>query len=314
MIDFWSVSKAYGQKLAVSQLDLHIPGGEVFAFLGPNGAGKTTTIRMLVGLLRPTEGRVEVCGFDTSSPDRLAAQCLGYVPDQPFLYDKLTGREFLEFVGQLRGLSRKELGFRIAREADRFEMHDFLDELTETYSHGMRQRVVFAAAVLHDPKVIVLDEPTVALDPKSTKLVKDLLRERAAGGTAVFMSTHTLSIAEEIADRIGIIHHGRMIFVGTVEELRAARASDHASLEQIFLQLTAEEESTQVDAVGIDTEVLEPAAAPSSQSVSDAVAWSGVRGDGRSAVRTPSDSLEGETAAEVTHNSSMATERGFQKT
>lgn len=243
MIDFWDVSKFYGQKLAVSHLDLHIPGGEVFAFLGPNGAGKTTTIRMLVGLLRPTEGRVAVCGYDTTSPDRLAAQCLGYVPDQPFLYDKLTGREFLEFVGQLRGLSRTELSRRIDRECERFEMHDFLDDLTETYSHGMRQRVVFAAAVLHDPKVIVLDEPTVGLDPKSTKLVKDLLRERAAAGTAVFMSTHTLSIAEEIADRIGIIHRGKLIFVGSVEELRSARTSDHASLEEIFLQLTAEEAS-----------------------------------------------------------------------
>lgn len=243
MIDFWDVSKFYGEKQAVCHLDLHIPGGEIFAFLGPNGAGKTTTIRMLVGLLRPTEGRVAVCGYDTTSPDRLAAQCLGYVPDQPFLYDKLTGREFLEFVGQLRGLSRAELQRRIDREAERFEMHDFLDDLTETYSHGMRQRVVFAAAVLHDPKVIVLDEPTVGLDPRSTKLVKDLLRERAASGTAVFMSTHTLSIAEEIADRIGIIHRGKLIFVGSVEELRSARTSDHASLEEIFLQLTAEEAS-----------------------------------------------------------------------
>ncbi|ASV76219.1 ABC transporter, ATP-binding protein [Thermogutta terrifontis] len=241
MIDFWNVSKRYGEKLAVSQLDLHIPPGEVFAFLGPNGAGKTTTIRMLVGLLRPTEGRVSVCGYDATGRDRLAAQCIGYVPDQPYLYDKLTGREFLEFVGQLRGLSRRELAARIEREVARFEIGDFLDELTETYSHGMRQRVVFAAAVLHDPKVIVLDEPTVGLDPRSTKLVKDLLRERAAAGTAVFMSTHTLSIAEEIADRIGIIHHGKLIFVGTVEELRSARASDHASLEEIFLQLTAEE-------------------------------------------------------------------------
>jgi len=242
MIDFWNVSKRYGEKLAVSHLDLHIPPGEVFAFLGPNGAGKTTTIRMLVGLLRPTEGRVSVCGYDATGRDRLAAQCIGYVPDQPYLYDKLTGREFLEFVGQLRGLSRRELAARIEREVARFEIGDFLDELTETYSHGMRQRVVFAAAVLHDPQVIVLDEPTVGLDPRSTKLVKDLLRERAAAGTAVFMSTHTLSIAEEIADRIGIIHHGKLIFVGTVEELRSARASDHASLEEIFLQLTAEEQ------------------------------------------------------------------------
>lgn len=240
MIVFSNVTKRFGQKTAVERLTLKVPPGELFAFLGPNGAGKTTTIRMLVGLLRPNEGEVTVCGFNTSSQCREAARFIGYVPDQPYLYDKLSGREFLEFVGQLRGISAGELQSRIEREVERFGMSDYVDDLTETYSHGMRQRLVFASAVLHDPKVLIVDEPMVGLDPKSGKLVKDLLKSKTSEGTSVFMSTHTLSIAEEIADRIGIIHKGRLIFAGTVDELRMLRASDHASLEEIFLELTEE--------------------------------------------------------------------------
>jgi len=240
MIVFSNVTKRFGQKTAVERLSLKVLPGELFAFLGPNGAGKTTTIRMLVGLLHPNEGEVTVCGFNTSSQCREAARFIGYVPDQPYLYDKLSGREFLEFVGQLRGISAGELQSRIEREIDRFGMSDYVDDLTETYSHGMRQRLVFASAVLHDPKVLIVDEPMVGLDPKSGKLVKDLLKSKTSEGTSVFMSTHTLSIAEEIADRIGIIHRGRLIFAGTVDELRMLRASDHASLEEIFLELTEE--------------------------------------------------------------------------
>ncbi|NMC20769.1 MAG: ABC transporter ATP-binding protein [Thermogutta sp.] len=238
MIDFFDVTRRYGTKTAVSHLELHIPAAQLFAFLGPNGAGKTTSIRMLVGLLRPSEGRVAVCGYDTAEQSREAARQVGYVPDQPFLYDKLSGREFLEFVGRLRGLPTKVLRDRIEREAARFELSGFLDEWTESYSHGMRQRVVFASAVLHDPPVLVVDEPMVGLDPKNARLAKDLLRERVAQGGAVFMSTHTLSIAEEIGDRIGIIHHGKLIFFGSVAELRALKEGDHRSLEQIFLELT----------------------------------------------------------------------------
>jgi len=240
MIVFSDVTKRFGQKTAVENLNLIVPPGELFAFLGPNGAGKTTTIRMLVGLLRPNAGEVTVCGFNTTAQCREAARFIGYVPDQPYLYDKLSGREFLEFVGQLRGISPSELGSRIDREIERFGMRDYVDDLTETYSHGMRQRLVFASAVLHDPKVLIVDEPMVGLDPKSAKLVKDLLKAKTSEGTSVFMSTHTLSIAEEIADRIGIIHKGRLIFAGTVDELRMLRASDHASLEEIFLELTDE--------------------------------------------------------------------------
>ena len=240
MIVFSNVTKRFGRRIAVERLNLRVPPGELFAFLGPNGAGKTTTIRMLVGLLRPNEGEVTVCGFNATTQCREAARFVGYVPDQPYLYDKLTGREFLEFVGQLRGISSSELASRIEREIDRFGMGEFVDDLTETYSHGMRQRLVFASAVLHDPKVLIVDEPMVGLDPKSAKLVKDFLKAKTSMGTSVFMSTHTLSIAEEIADRIGIIHKGKLIFAGTVDELRALRASDHASLEEIFLELTDE--------------------------------------------------------------------------
>ncbi len=238
MIDFFDVTRSYGTKTAVSHLELHIPASQLFAFLGPNGAGKTTSIRMSVGLLRPSEGRVCVCGYDTATQSRDASRQVGYVPDQPFLYDKLSGREFLEFVGRLRGLPSKVLRDRIERETVRFELSDFLDEWAENYSHGMKQRVVFASAVLHDPPVLVVDEPMVGLDPKNARLAKDLLRERVAAGGVVFMSTHTLSIAEEIGDRIGIIHQGRLIFFGSVAELRVLKEGDHRSLEQIFLDLT----------------------------------------------------------------------------
>lgn len=238
MIRFDQVTRNYGQKVAVADLTLEIPAGQLFAFLGPNGAGKTTAIKMLVGLLRAGTGTVTVCGCNTATQPREAARFLGYVPDHAFLYDKLSGREFLQFVAEMRGLEGGEADSRIAREADVFELHDFLDDLTETYSHGMRQRLVFASVLLHDPAVLVVDEPMVGLDPKSSRLVKDLLRQRASQGTTVFMSTHTLSIAEEIADRIGIIDHGQVKFLGTLEQLREATAKRSSSLEHLFLELT----------------------------------------------------------------------------
>jgi len=239
MIEFDQVSRKYGQKVAVSALTLTIPPGELFACLGPNGAGKTTTIKMLVGLLRPSTGTIRVCGYDTAAQTRLASQRIGYVPDAPFLYDKLSGREFLQFVAEMRGLDRDTSAARIARESEVFSLESFLDDLTETYSHGMKQRLVFASAMLHDPQVLVVDEPMVGLDPKSARLVKDLLRARASAGTTVFMSTHTLSVAEEIADRIGIIDESHLRFLGTVGQLRAELSPGQTSLEQLFLQLTA---------------------------------------------------------------------------
>lgn len=243
MIEFRNVTRHYGRKIAVAGLDLVLPSGEVFAFLGPNGAGKTTSIKLLVGLLRPSSGTVRVCGFDVVSESREANGRVGYIPDEPYLYDKLTGREFLQFTAGMYGLTGAIGSERVAREISRFELDDFVDDLCESYSHGMKQRVALAAALLHDPEVLVLDEPTVGLDPRTIRLVKDLLRARAAAGTTVFMSTHSLSLAEEIADRIGIVARGRLRGIGTVEQLRQSTADGTTSLEQLFLSLTSAEPS-----------------------------------------------------------------------
>lgn len=239
MIEFDNASRTYGSKLAVDQLNLVVPAGELFALLGPNGAGKTTAIKMLVGLLRPSSGHVRLGGYDLVTQTRDACRLLGYVPDIPFLYDKLTGREFLEFVAGMHGLDAQTTAARVGREAANFGLADFVDELAETYSHGMKQRLVFAAAMLHDPAVLVIDEPMVGLDPRSARLVKDLLRQRTARGTAVFLSTHLLDVAEEIADRIGIVDRGRLRCVGTLAQLKRQLALAHTSLEQLFLDVTA---------------------------------------------------------------------------
>ena len=238
MIKIENLSKDYRTIQALKGINLHVREGELFAYLGPNGSGKTTTIKMLCCLLRPTEGTITVCGYDTVRSPREAARNVGYVPDEPHLYDKLSGREFLEFVARMHGLGSAEAEDRIERESDRFEMRDFLCELTETYSHGMRQRLVFAAALVHDPAVLVVDEPMVGLDPKSVRMVKDLFRAATRRGTTIFMSTHTLSVAEELADRIAIIDAGRLRFLGAIEDLGRQTAGDHASLEHLFLELT----------------------------------------------------------------------------
>jgi len=238
MIRFEKICHSYGNKVAVADLTLAVPRGELFALLGPNGAGKTTTIKMLVGLLRPSAGTVLVDGHDVVRTPREAVQTLGYVPDEPFLYEKLSGREFLEFVAEMHGLSRQQVTAQVARQSAAFELDGFLDDLTESYSHGMKQRLVFASALLHDPTVLVIDEPMVGLDPHSARLVKDLLRERTQAGTTVFMSTHMLPLAEEIADRIGILHHGRLLSVGTLADLQREMACPQAALESLFLELT----------------------------------------------------------------------------
>ena len=239
MIEFDNVTRSYAHKVAVDRLTLTVPSGELFALLGPNGAGKTTTIKMLTGLLRPMGGSVRVCGHDLVTDARRAAHSIGYVPEEPFLYDKLSGREFLEFVAEMRGLARPGIDDRIRRECQYFDLDAFIDDLIETYSHGMRLRLVFASALLHDPPVLVIDEPTVGLDPRNVRAVKDRLRDQADAGTTVFMSTHTLALAEEIASRIGIMDHGRLHFLGTVGELQGELASHHASLEPLFLELTS---------------------------------------------------------------------------
>ena len=239
MIEFVDVRRQYGQKTAVAGLNLTVASGELFAFLGPNGAGKTTTIKMLVGLLRPTAGHIRVCGFDVGTEARDARRLLSYVPDEPYLYDKLSGREFLRFIVDMYGLDPKLGNERIEREIAAFELSNFIDDLTESYSHGMKQRLVFASAMLHDPAVLVIDEPMVGLDPRTTRLLKDMLRRRAAGGMCIFMSTHILSMAEQIADRVGIVHQGKLRALGTIDELRRDFARQHTALEDIFLELTS---------------------------------------------------------------------------
>ena len=238
MIQLQNVTKRYGIKTAVDNLSLEIPDGELFAFLGPNGAGKTTTIKMMVGLLRPTRGSVHLGGVDVVKDPREANRMVGYVPDQPYLYDKLTGREFLRFTAEMYGLNRGDADRSIDDQIDAFGLGDFVDELTESYSHGMKQRVVFASALVHRPKILVVDEPMVGLDPKNMRFVKDLLRREARRGATVFMSTHTLPVAEEIADRIGIFDQGTVQFLGSVTELRQQSSLADSSLESLFLELT----------------------------------------------------------------------------
>ena len=238
MIEFDHVTCTYGPKLAVSDLSLAIPRGELFALLGPNGAGKTTTIKMLVGLLQPSRGAVRVSGFDLVRDPRDAHLHIGYVPDEPCLYDKLTGREFLWFIADMFGMPRHVAAGRIAEEIENFELAEFADDLAESYSLGMKQRLVFASSLLHSPDVLVLDEPMVGLDPRSVRIVKDLLAARTREGMTVFMSTHTLAMAEEMADRVGIMVRGQLRFLGTVAELREQMAIESTSLEQLYLELT----------------------------------------------------------------------------
>lgn len=236
-ISLVGVRKSYGRQVAVSGLTLEIPRGELFAFLGPNGAGKTTTIKLIVGLLQPDAGEVTVCGRHIGSNGLAAKAALAYVPDQPFLYEKLTGREFLYFVAEMYGLGRADRDQMLGSLIRRLDITEFLDQLTESYSHGMKQKVVLAAALLHRPTVLVIDEPMVGLDPRTVRSVKDLFTEHTRAGGTVFMSTHTLDIAEALAGRIGIIHRGELIAVGTLDELRR-KARCERSLEEIFLELT----------------------------------------------------------------------------
>ncbi|MDZ4821066.1 MAG: ABC transporter ATP-binding protein [Planctomycetota bacterium] len=240
MIELDKVRRTYGNKVAVAGLDLKVDSGELFAFLGPNGAGKTTTIKMLVGLLRPSSGTLKVCGYNVVDQSREANHLLGYVPDEPYLYDKLTGREFLQFVGDMHGLSNSEIQLRTDREIANFALHEFVDELSENYSHGMKQRLAFAASLMHDPAVLIVDEPMVGLDPRSARLVKDLLRRKASEGTTVFMSTHSLAVAEEISDRIGVVDRGKLRFLGTLADLRFRLAQEQTSLEDLYLALTSQ--------------------------------------------------------------------------
>lgn len=241
MIELINVTKTYGKKEAVRNISLKVNQGELFTFLGPNGAGKTTTIKMLCGLLKPTQGVLKVGGYDIQTEGDKARQILSYVPDLPYLYEKLTGREFMQFIITMYGMEPEAGRRRMEEMIELFELEDFVDDLSESYSHGMRQRTVFASALLHQPKVLIVDEPMVGLDPKNQRLVKDLLRSQVRQGVTVFMSIHTLDIAQELATRIAIINHGRIVGEGTLEELR--RQAEHAGpLEDVFLKLTEEAE------------------------------------------------------------------------
>jgi ABC-2 type transport system ATP-binding protein len=239
MIELTNLTKRYAQTLAVDNLSLSVPAGEVFGFLGPNGAGKTTTIRMMMGLLQPTSGTVRLGGHDLAREPIAAKQLCGFVPDRPHVYEKLTGVEFLDFVA---GLYRVPADVTATRREDLLEMFDLAQwgtELVESYSHGMKQRLVMAASLIHAPRLLIVDEPMVGLDPRGARLLKRTLRQLARGGVTVFMSTHSLEVAEETCDRIGIIHQGRLIAMGTIEELRRQAGShQNAKLEAIFLTLT----------------------------------------------------------------------------
>ncbi len=240
MIRTVGLTKRFGATVAVDRLDLEVEPGEFFCFLGPNGAGKTTTIKLLVGLLRPSAGRAVIGGHDIASEPVEAKRLLGYVPDQPFLYERLTGREFMALVAGLYRLDGARLEARIEETLAAFGAAEVADQLIGDLSHGTRQKLAFAATFLHDPRLVVVDEPWVGLDPRSIRQVKRYLKERTREGVTVFMSTHTLSIAEEVADRIGIIHQGRLLALGTVTEIKAL-ASRPGSLEDVFLELTQED-------------------------------------------------------------------------
>lgn len=238
MIRLGHLVKRYGKFTAVNGLTLEVPPGTLFGFLGPNGAGKTTTFRMIAGILRPTSGTVEVGGHDIVAEPLKAKARLGYIPDRPFVYDKLTGREFLRFTASLYGQSGEGVDRRIAELLELFELSPWQDELTESYSHGMRQKLIISSALVHRPEVIVVDEPMVGLDPKSARLLKDLFRQFVDRGGTVLMSTHTLEIAEAMCDRIAIIREGSLVGHGTMAELRHQHQAGDVTLEALFLKLT----------------------------------------------------------------------------
>jgi ABC-2 type transport system ATP-binding protein len=234
------LTKRYGSFWALRELDLHVRRGEVFGFLGPNGAGKTTTMRMLVGLIRPTSGRLAVAGVDVVADPIRARQIVGYIPDRPYLYEKLTALEFLAFIGGIYGVDLKAQRTRAGELLELFGLSEWANELIESYSHGMKQRLTMAAAVMHRPQLLVVDEPMVGLDPRGAVLVKNLFRRMVADGQGtVFLSTHTLEVAEELCDRVAILQHGRVVAQGDLAAIRAqAGESGDARLESLFLRLT----------------------------------------------------------------------------
>jgi ABC-2 type transport system ATP-binding protein len=244
MIELRQIVKTYGSYTALHRLDLSVPPGEIFGFIGPNGAGKTTTIQIIGGIMAPTAGTVHIAGIDMAQDPVAAKQRIGFIPDRPYLYEKLTGMEFMQFTADVYRVAQETFRQNAFRLLDMFALADWSEELIESYSHGMKQRLIMCAALLHDPEVLVVDEPMVGLDPVAIRMVKNLFRDLAARGITVFMSTHTLAVAEDICDRIGIIHRGRLIAEGTLETLRGAIAGGAPDLEAVFINLTQAPEAS----------------------------------------------------------------------
>jgi ABC-2 type transport system ATP-binding protein len=240
MIRLTNLTKRYGSFTAVDGINLDVPRGELFGFLGPNGAGKTTTLRMIAGILRPSGGTVEIGGVDVSRDPIAAKAKLGFIPDRPFIYEKLTGAEFLRFVAGLYGQSGPDVERRAGELLALFDLEQWRDELVESYSHGMRQKLIISSAFVHRPQVIVVDEPMVGLDPKAARILKELFREYTRRGHTIMMSTHTLEVAEAMCDRIAIIAGGRIRASGTMADLRRDAEGGAQGLEDIFLKLTGE--------------------------------------------------------------------------
>lgn len=238
MIELKNLTKRFGDIVAVHRLNLSVSEGEIFGFIGPNGAGKTTTLRMMGGVLAPTEGSVIIDGVDMAEAPEKAKKRIGFIPDRPFLYEKLTGMEFLRFTADLYDIGDGEFREKSEKILKQFSLYHWGDELVESYSHGMKQRLIISAAILHDPKVIVVDEPMVGLDPAGSRMVKNLFRNLAKEGTTIFMSTHTLGMAEDVCDRIGIIHKGSLIATGTTQELMGRAQVREGDLEEVFMILT----------------------------------------------------------------------------
>ena len=240
MIELINLTKKYNDFPAVNGLNLVVEKGEIFGFIGPNGAGKTTTINMMGGVLAPTSGTVMICGINMQDHPKKAKSKIGYIPDRPHLYEKLTGIEFLKFIGDLYDVDENTFLNRSREKLRLFSLSEWADDLIESYSHGMKQRLVMAAALLHDPEVIIIDEPMVGLDPLVINMVKSLFQHLAKEGVTIFMSTHTLKVAEDICDRIGIIHKGSLVVTGTAEDLKNNIQNKNADLEEIFIKLTEE--------------------------------------------------------------------------
>ncbi|MEE9936798.1 MAG: ABC transporter ATP-binding protein [Deltaproteobacteria bacterium] len=240
MIELHDLTKDYKTTLAVDRLNLRVGAGEIYGFIGPNGAGKTTTIRMMGGIIEPTSGAISIGGIDLRKDPVAAKKMIGFVPDRPFLYEKLTGSEFLRFIADLYAVAPQMAARRAEELLRQFALWNWGNEIIESYSHGMKQRLIIAAALLHDPKVMIIDEPMVGLDPEAVRQVRDILKELAKQNVTVFVSTHTLSLAEDLCDRIGVISRGTLLAEGTVAELNRAAKTGNAGLEDVFLTLVRE--------------------------------------------------------------------------